>query len=116
MPFGAETMENDPCTVETTRNYNAGTGTRDQADHFSASQGAEPAAFSAQDSSAEVTDSSYRTIDNPFCYLLYPVPPRGGGSENPYVNYCTCCELTRNRIQLAIFAVFSEPPEGGDWI
>jgi len=28
MPFGAETMENDPCTVETTRNYNAGTGTR----------------------------------------------------------------------------------------
>ena len=27
MPFGAETMENDPCTVETTRNYNAGTGT-----------------------------------------------------------------------------------------
>ena len=28
MPFGAETMENDPCTVETTGNYNAGTGTR----------------------------------------------------------------------------------------
>jgi len=28
MPFGAETRENDPCTVETTRNYNAGTGTR----------------------------------------------------------------------------------------
>jgi len=28
MPFGAETMENDPCTAETTRNYNAGTGTR----------------------------------------------------------------------------------------
>jgi len=25
MPFGAETMENDPCTVETTINYNAGT-------------------------------------------------------------------------------------------
>ena len=28
MPFGAETMENDPRTAETTRNYNAGTGTR----------------------------------------------------------------------------------------
>jgi len=26
--FGGETRENDPCTVETTRNYNAGTGTR----------------------------------------------------------------------------------------
>ena len=28
VPFGAETMEYDPYTVETTRNYNAGTGTR----------------------------------------------------------------------------------------
>jgi len=50
MPFGAETMENDPCTVETTRNYNA----KGQANHFRASQGAEPAGFSAQNSSAEV--------------------------------------------------------------
>ena len=28
MPFGAETVENDPCTVGTTRNYTAGTGNR----------------------------------------------------------------------------------------
>jgi len=25
VPFGAETVENDPCTVGTTRNYTAGT-------------------------------------------------------------------------------------------
>ena len=28
VPFGAETVENDPCTVGTTRNYTAGTGNR----------------------------------------------------------------------------------------
>ena len=28
VPFGAETMENDPCTVGTARNYTAGTGDR----------------------------------------------------------------------------------------
>ena len=28
MPFGAGTVENDPCTVGTTRNYTAGTGNR----------------------------------------------------------------------------------------
>ena len=28
VPFGAETVENDPCTVGTTRNYTTGTGNR----------------------------------------------------------------------------------------
>ena len=28
VPFGAETVENNPCTVGTTRNYTAGTGNR----------------------------------------------------------------------------------------
>jgi hypothetical protein len=28
VPFGAETVENDPCTVGTARNYTAGTGNR----------------------------------------------------------------------------------------
>jgi len=28
VPFGAETMENDPCTVGTVRDYTAGTGNR----------------------------------------------------------------------------------------
>ena len=31
VPFGAATVENDPCTVGTTRNYTAGTGNRQNA-------------------------------------------------------------------------------------
>ena len=60
MPFGAETMENDPCTVETTRNYNAGTGTRQTTSAQAKERNRQAFQRRAQNSSAEVKDSCGR--------------------------------------------------------
>jgi len=61
VPFGAERTKRDSYTVETTRNYNAGTRIGVQAEHFSASQGAEQAGSSAQNG----TRTRTRTNTNP---------------------------------------------------
>jgi hypothetical protein len=65
VPFGAETVENDPCTVGTTRNYTTGTGNR-------------------QNTSAQAKERN-RTIDMCVevcgrCCVIEEFPLCGGGS------------------------------------